>query len=70
MATDMSERVFEIEKTVARLDERVENLEAWQKRQNGSLSKIEERLHSLERWIMAILASTLVSLLVNLLGRR
>lgn len=66
----MSERVLELEKTVSRHDERIENLEAWQKRQNGSLSRIEERLHSLERWIMATLAAALTSIVVNLLMRR
>jgi chaperonin cofactor prefoldin len=66
----MSERMIEVEKVTARLEERVENLEHWQKRQNGSLQRIEERLHSLERWIMATLAAALTSIAVNLLLRR
>lgn len=67
---DMQERVVNLEKTVTRHDQRIVNIEAWQKRQNGSLLKIEERLHSLERWIMATLAAALASIFVNVITRR
>ncbi len=63
---DMSERVLDLERKVERHSEAIENLERWQAKQNGSLSKIDDRLHSLERWIMATLATALVSLLIQL----
>jgi hypothetical protein len=68
--TDMSERVMDIERKVERHSEAIENLEMWQARQNGNLAKIDDRLHSLERWIMATLATAVVSLLIQLLARR
>jgi hypothetical protein len=68
--TDMSERVMDIERKVERHSEAIENLEMWQARQNGNLTKIDDRLHSLERWIMATLATAVVSLLIQLLARR
>jgi len=53
-----------------RHSEAIENLERWQAKQNGSLAKIDDRLHSLERWIMATLATAVVSLLIQLATRR
>lgn len=62
----MSGQILELERKVERHSEAIENLERWQAKQNGSLSKIDDRLHSLERWIMATLATALVSLLIQL----
>jgi hypothetical protein len=62
----MSDRVLNLERKVERHSEAIENLERWQAKQNGSLAKIDDRLHSLERWIMATLATALVSLLIQL----
>jgi len=63
---------------VARLDERVDSLEAWQTRQNGSLQTMAEtldrglttvhkRLDRLIMWMLAATAATLGSLVVGLL---
>lgn len=62
----MPERVIDLERKVERHSEAIENLERWQTKQNGNLAKIDDRLHSLERWIMATLATALVSLVVQL----
>ena len=62
----MSERVIDLERAVERHEEAIDNLKVWQAKQNGSLAKIDDRLHSLERWIMATLATALVSLLIQL----
>lgn len=62
----MSDRVLDLERRVERHSEAIENLELWQAKQNGNLAKIDDRLHSLERWIMATLATALVSLLIQL----
>ena len=51
------------------ISEAIENLEKWQAKQNGNLAKIDDRLHSLERWIMATLATAVVSLVIQLLMR-
>ncbi len=62
----MSDRLIDVERTLERHNEAIANLEKWQGKQNSSLSKIDDRLHSLERWIMATLATALVSLVVQL----
>lgn len=62
----MSERVIDLERKVERHSEAIANLERWQAKQNGALTRIDDRLHSLERWIMATLATALVSLLIQL----
>ena len=64
--SDMSEKIMDLERRVERHSEAIENLEKWQAKQNGNLEKIDDRLHSLERWIMATLATALVSLLIQL----
>lgn len=66
----MSERVLDLERKMERHSEAIENLERWQAKQNSNLAKIDDRLHSLERWIMATLATAVVSLLIQLLVRR
>jgi len=66
----MSERVLDLERKMERHSEAIENLERWQAKQNSSLAKIDDRLHSLERWIMATLATAAVSLLIQLATRR
>ena len=66
VTTEMADRVLTLERKVERHSEAIENLERWQAKQNGSLAKIDDRLHSLERWIMATLATALVSLLIQL----
>lgn len=65
----MSDRVLDLERRVERHSEAIENLELWQAKQNGNLAKIDDRLHSLERWIMATLATAVVSLVIQLLMR-
>ena len=59
--SDLSEKIMDLERRVERHSEAIENLEKWQAKQNGNLAKIDDRLHSLERWIMATLATAIES---------
>lgn len=58
---------------VIELSTRVENLEGWQKRQNGSLQKIEEKMDKIYMWLIGLMGgviASLILLLVNMgLGR-
>ena len=58
---------------VVELSTRVENLEGWQKRQNGSLQKIEEKMDQIYMWLIGLMGgviASLILLLINLgLGR-
>ena len=57
--------VTDLGKEVAAMKRDIANLQGWQKTQNGTLQRIDDRLHSLERWIMAILATSLISVLLS-----
>jgi len=57
--------VIDLGKEVAAMKRDIANLQGWQKTQNGTLQRIDDRLHSLERWIMAILATSLISVLLS-----
>lgn len=64
------ERIRELEVANAQHAEQIKNLQGWQQKQNGNLSRIDERLHSLERMIMATLAAALSSVVINLLSKK
>lgn len=57
--------VIDLGKEVAAMKRDIANLQGWQKTQNATLQRIDDRLHSLERWIMAILATSLISVLLS-----
>lgn len=57
--------VIDLGKEVAAMKRDIANLQGWQETQNGTLQRIDDRLHSLERWIMAILATSLISVLLS-----
>lgn len=42
-----------IEERVSHLEADVENLKGWQRTQNGTLSRIEQKVDGLIKWIMA-----------------
>jgi prefoldin subunit 5 len=73
MGVDMAERVAALEVAQGRLEERVESLEAWQAKQNGSLQRLEEKMDKIQQWLIGLLGgviASLVLLLVNMsLGR-
>lgn len=45
-------------------DSRIENLEEYQKKQNGTLSRLEDKLDKLKLWVM----SGMLSIILLLLG--
>jgi len=58
---------------VARLEERVEGLEAWQRTQNGSLQRLADRIDRLNWWIVGIaggVAVACVMLVIQMVTRR
>ena len=69
----MIERVAALEVAQGRLEERVENLEAWQAKQNGSLQRMEAKMDKMQQWLIGLLGgviASLILLLVNMsLGR-
>jgi len=54
---------------IGRMEEAIDNLEGWQKKQNGSLQRLEAKVERLQYWIMGVMATsifTLVGLIIQL----
>lgn len=47
-------------------EERLHNLEVWQKKQNGSLQRIEAKIDKLIWWLMISFAGIISALLIGL----
>lgn len=59
---DTAEKVQGLEVAITRLDGRVSNLEEWQKRQNGSLLRLEEKMDGINLWLRGLMGGVIVSL--------
>ena len=58
-----------VEEVVARHDERIENLEGWQKKQNGALIRIDQKVDRLLYWLMGEMAA-LILLVIGIFVKR
>ena len=63
---EITERVEKLEIAQARTEERLDNLEGWQKSQTGTIKEINKKVDKLQYWIMGVMAAVLGSLFVNL----
>lgn len=70
------ERVVALEVAVARLEERVDGFEEYQRKNNGSIQKMEgriekigERFDKLYLWIIGICGGLALDLFLRLIGR-
>jgi len=63
---EITERVGELEIAQARTEERLDNLEGWQKSQNCTIKEVNKKVDKLQYWIMGVMAAALGSLFVNL----
>ena len=59
----------EVATVVARHDERIENLEGWQKKQNGALIRIDQKVDRLLYWLMGEMAA-LILLVIGIFVKR
>jgi len=70
---DLGERVTKLEICQARIEERVEDLESYKKKQNGSIQRLEQKMDDMNKWLIGLLGgviASLVLLLVNIsMGR-
>jgi len=66
---NMAEKVAMLEVGQARLEERVEYLEGWQKKTNEHLERIEARLNGIGWGIAATLGGVVVDLILRIAGR-
>ena len=51
-----------LELIVERHDVRIENLEEYQKKQNGAIQKLADQYESLRTWLIAVLTTALINL--------
>jgi uncharacterized coiled-coil protein SlyX len=63
---EITERVGKLETAQARTEERLDNLEGWQKSQNSTIKEVNKKVDKLQYWIMGVMAAALGSLFVNL----
>jgi len=61
----MGDSMIQKEIAIARLEERVSNLEGWQKTQNGSLIRLEEKIDKLLYLLLTTFLTAFVSLVLN-----
>ncbi len=67
--TSIDERVTVLEVGQARLEERVDKLESWQTKQNGTLQRLEEKIDRFMWWIIGVLGGVIVQLALTILKR-
>mgnify|MGYP001338136024 FL=1 len=63
---EITEKVGKLEIAQARTEERLDNLEGWQKSQNSTIKEVNKKVDKLQYWIMGVMAAALGSLFVNL----
>ena len=61
MATDL-------QLIVERHDVRIQNLEEYQKKQNGAIQKLADQYESLRSWLIALLSTAVLNLLMLVLN--
>jgi hypothetical protein len=66
MEVEISERVGRLEVTVGRHEERLEKVEEYQDRQNGSLQRIEAKIDRFTWWLVLTLGGVVTSLIIIL----
>lgn len=69
----LEERVGTLEQTVSGYTQRLNDLTGWQKSQNGSIRRVEEKLDKLIFWFMTYafgtFATITIGVIIYLLGR-
>jgi hypothetical protein len=68
----MLERIEGLECDMREVKTKINNLEGWQKTQNGCIFRVEESIDKIKYWMMGVMATTLVTMvgiLVSLLRR-
>lgn len=67
---ELTEQIGRLEVETARHDERLSDLERWQKRQNGSLQRLEAKLDKFFMWLVAFMGGVIGSLILLFLQLR
>lgn len=57
-----------MEERVAKLEVKVENLEDWQMRQNGTLLRIERSIQLNNKWLVGLLGGIIVALIMQVIN--
>lgn len=61
---DVEEKVNNMAVTLAKHDERLQKLEEWQAKQNGSLQRLEQKMDGLHTWVIGLMGGVIASLIL------
>lgn len=53
---------------VSKAEVKIDNLEDWQERQNGSLKAIAKKMDNIHSWLMGIMGGLIISLIMMILN--
>lgn len=70
---DIEERMGNMAVMIAKHDERIQKLEEWQAKQNGSLQRLEQKVDGIYTWLIGLMGGVIASLImlaINLVIRR
>jgi hypothetical protein len=66
----MAEKVAALEVARARIEERVDDLEEYRKKQNGTLQRLEEKIDRFTWWLVLTLGGVTTSLILLVINTK
>lgn len=69
---ELEEKVSDMEVQIAKHSERLNKLEEWQAKQNGSLQRMEQKIDGIYTWLIGLMGGVITSLIilvVSLVGK-
>lgn len=61
---EVEEKVNNMAIVLAKHDERLQKLEEWQAKQNGSLQRLEQKMDGLHMWVIGLMGGIIASLIL------
>ncbi len=64
MPMNLEEKVGDMAVILAKHEERINKLEEWQSKQNGSLLRLEQKVEGIYSWLIGLMGGMIVSLIL------
>jgi len=64
MPMGLEEKVSDMAVILAKHEERINKLEEWQSKQNGSLLRLEQKVEGIYSWLIGLMGGMIVSLIL------
>ena len=65
---NLEEKVGGMAVTLAKHEERINKLEEWQSKQNGSLLRLEQKVEGIYSWLIGLMGGMIVSLILLIIN--